>query len=163
MNAKFVTLIAAILLGIASAQAFGAFGGGSPSLASPAPLPTTLTAMLGVPWVVISLIVGGLFCFWCKQLFTRQAAVPLRTWILFFITTALTAAWYLAGWNYGLKWEGKIFTYGCAVISGLLFLMCGLSLFLAKQRKSFPASMVAHLLLFVWIFSYAFPWLGETP
>ena len=163
MNAKSATLSAAVFLGIASVQAFGAFGGGSPTLASPAPLPTTLAAMLGAPWIVISLIVSGLFCLWCKQLFMRQAAIPFRTWILFFGTTALTVAWYVAGWNYGLEWGGKFFTYGCAIISGLLFLACGFFLYIAKHHKSFSASLAAHLVLFVWLFSYAFPWLGETP
>jgi hypothetical protein len=163
MNAKSATLSAAVLLGAASVQAFGAFGGGSPTLASPGPLPTTLAAMLGAPWFVISLIVSGSFCLWCKQLFMRQTTIPLRTWILFFGTTALTIAWYLAGWAYGLEWEGEFFTYGCAMISGLLFLACALFFYLAKQRKSFPASLAAHFVLFVWIFSYAFPWLGETP
>jgi hypothetical protein len=50
-----------------------------------------------------------------------------------------------------------------AVISLAFAVVTGIVLLLSRRRTSLPLQLAVNFLLFAWAFTYAFPWLGETP
>ena len=165
MNARnaIVTSVVAILLLLAAAQSLGMFGGGSPTFASPASLLLVIPAFMSVPVLLVIFLAMVSFCAWCWQLFPGHPKVPLRSLVLFVVAAILSLSWYVVGWRSGLQYEGFGFTVACAVASAVLFVACGFMLWRARVQPSWALSLLSHAILFFWLFSYAFPYLGEGP
>jgi len=75
----------------------------------------------------------------------------------------LSACFFVWGWHEGVTHEGLRFTRVAAGLSAaLVFLTAGLILS-SRKRPSFRLNLLAHFVLFGWLVSYAFPYLGEGP
>jgi hypothetical protein len=157
------TIIAGSLLGVFGMQSLGLFGITTLPWGSPDPVPLLFLAYLGMPrlMVAVSLVVG--FWLWNLQLFGGATGVPLRSVVSFFVATALSMAYFFRWWSYGVAYQGGRYTAVCFVLSLILNLCCGLSLWRTRRTPSFVGSLLSHTLLFAWLASYAFPYLGETP
>lgn len=100
------------------------------------------------------------------QLLTnRRGAYRVHSFsILLFATTVIACAWYLHGsWQYGLKYQGNWSVISIAWLDGLT--VVGLIALLLRNFRwpTARTSISFHWLFVLWLFSYAFPYLGELP
>jgi hypothetical protein len=70
---------------------------------------------------------------------------------------------FATSWKLGFAYQGVTHTMTCAIASAVMLAGCGLLLWRLRKHPSFEGSLALHTLLFAWIASYAFPYLGETP
>jgi hypothetical protein len=163
MRPRFLTLAAGLVLGVVTAQAHGMFGGGSPTALSPVSILLAIPLFLGVPFALVVLGFVGLFWIWGAQLFSGDASIPRRTASLVVVTTLLSTIVFATSWKLGFAYQGVTHTVTCAIASAVMLAGCGLLLGRLRKHPSFEGSLALHTLLFAWIASYAFPYLGETP
>jgi hypothetical protein len=157
---------AAFAIAVVAANAVGMFGNGSPNILSPGPLTLVLPAFMGVPTQLLPILGALLFALWEVPILLgrpEQSVLPIRSWILLALVAALSTAFFSASWAYGEKYEGHAFTLACAYLSACLFVASSLCGVFAFRRRSFALRLLAEALTFVWLFTYAFPYLGETP
>lgn len=69
MNGVRALAVAAVTLALVVAQALGLFGGGSPSVWSPAPFLLVIPALMGVPALLVLFLFVAVFCLWSPALF----------------------------------------------------------------------------------------------
>jgi hypothetical protein len=89
--------------------------------------------------------------------------VPIRSYVLWVAVTILSGTWIVAGWHYGLEYEGLEYTASCALFSVALSSLSAFALWRARTAPSFSSALVFQTLLFLWLASYALPYLGEIP
>jgi hypothetical protein len=157
-----VFLVAAAVVVIAS-QSLALFGGRAPSLISPASFPLIVPALLGVPPWLVTIFWGGVFLGWNPALLKSGAHVPARTVALWLATALLSGAYFVASWRAGLVFEGPVFTRVSFVLDLALFGLCSVLLWRARVAPSFRRSLSFQACLFVWLLTYAFPYLGQAP
>ena len=163
MYPRVATTIAGALVALVAAQSLGVFGGGSPTILSPVPLPFVIPASLEIPLPVVAITFGAFFWLWCFQLFSGTPSVPKRTAMLMIVMGALSIAGFATGWSYGIQYQGLAYTATCAVASIAMLAGCAFMFWRERKRASFSGSLLLHTLLFMWLASYAFPYFGETP
>jgi len=157
-----VLLFGALVGGAAIALGFvGPWG--SPSLAAPAPFPLILLGFTFVPPMLLPLIAGGVSILWSIQIAFGNPTIPVRTAVLAISIAVGSLGWFAAGWRYGLQYQGRSFVWFTALFSVLFMVLVGAAVSWGRRRPSLAASTLAHGLIFLWLFSYAFPYLGETP
>ena len=137
---------------------------GVPTVISPLPMPIIIPMFIGFPFAIIAAIPVGMF-FVMLWPITRneRGPIPMRASILFVIATALSALWHVAGWSYGVQYEGFDYTVAVEAISfgsiiGLWFLWA-----FTRRDPSFGWRIIFGTLLLYLLFWYAFPYLGELP
>lgn len=160
---KGLTIVAGLLLTLITAISIGLLGGGCPSFIAPGSVLITLPWMLGIPLPLLIFIPAFLFWLWSPNLFRGESILPKRTKILGYATAILSSALFIKGWSYGERFQGMQFTVVCATLSAayaVASLICGRS---NKVNRSFKSNLVTTWLIFAWIFTYAFPYLGEIP
>jgi hypothetical protein len=163
MNPLKALSVATVCLALVVAQALGLFGGGSPSIWSPAPFLLIIPAFMGVPAVSVLFLFVAIFCVWSPALLRGESTTPRRTIVLHVVFGILSAASYASGWHYGIQYEGSRYVVTCALLSGVLFSLCSLLLWRSHASPTFVRSLIAQVALFAWIGSYAVVYLGETP
>ncbi len=163
MRPSTAATLGAVVVALACMASVGAFGGGSPTIFAPASFLLMLPAFSGVPLPLAIALVVAAFVLWSLQLFRGVATMPARTMALLLMAVAASTYWYVVGWHYGLKWEGREYTSVCAVVSGLMAVSCAVLIWRARVVPNHRVSLAAHTLLFVWMATYGFAYLGETP
>lgn len=143
-----------------AAQSLGLFGGGSPTLASPAAFPLTALVLSGIPQWPVAALWGCLFIAWHPALLRGAATIPPRTVALWLVTTVLSGVYFVVGWQAGLRYEGLLFAWITLLVDILLFGLCTILMWRARARPSFRWALSLQTSLFVWISTYAFPYLG---
>ena len=140
-------------------QAFGAFGGGSPTELSPSPMPLALLWFLlpGSVAMIILAMPAVAFLGWMFLVRTEADRMPRRSVGLFIAFGALSLAWYIVGtaWAY---YDWRLLAIDAALIAATVT-----AVLLARSRPSMAKVIIAHTLFFSWLGSYAFPWVGEVP
>src|SRR5277367_4437235 len=126
MNPIRALAVATVCLALVVGQALGLFGGGSPSIWSPAPFLLVIPALMGVPALLVLFLFVAIFCVWSPALLRGEATIPRRTIVLHVVFGILSAASYASGWHYGIQYEGLRYTVTCALLSGALFSLCSL-------------------------------------
>ena len=156
-----------IFVAAATAQALGLFGGGSPTLLSPSPFPLVMFGFRGVPFPLLPFLPAAGFLLWNPRTLlgqmSRAGHFPRRTWALLGVLMLLSAAWFALGWRYGVEYEGFTFTVWSAVFSAVLGVATFTAARAATRTQRFVYSWLAHVILFAWAGTYAFPYLGEVP
>lgn len=155
--------LAVISLALVVAQALGAFGEGSPTILSPAPLLFVIPAFMDLPVFLVPFLFLAIFCVWSPALLRGEARNPRRTLVLYVVFAVLSTAWYVTGWHYGAQYEGLRYTVTCAILSAALFSLCSLLLWRSHASPSFLRSLITQFVIFAWIGSYAVVYLGQTP
>jgi hypothetical protein len=134
-----------------------------PTVTCPMPLSLVLLYFLGIPRAVVVFIPSLAYCAWCYPAF-RAAVVPWRRTAATFVVALMGSVLVFAfGWGYGVEFEGRGYTLSVGVISAALGSVSLALLLLSRKSPSATLSVIANLLLFGWIFTYAFPYLGELP
>ena len=161
MKTEAAAGIGASIVGLAACFSVGAFGGSPPSLMAPLSLTILFPVNKGVKIPVTILLQVAAYAVWSLQLFNGKGAMPKRTLWLIAVILAGSVYWYASSWNYGIKWQGYGYTVGCAVMSAALGLCCAFLAWTARTSAGPIRSVSAHTLLFVWIATYAFAYMGE--
>lgn len=137
-----------------------------PSILAPMPatlaIPAFFTADSWAGWLVLALP-AVLFLMWTLPTRDWTSAIPKKSVVLARVVGALSAAWFAFGWRWAIHYQGWSYTVIVAVLS--LFALVFLERLRARQAAA-PSDrvwLIYHCLVFAWVFTYAFPWLGETP
>ena len=160
---RFVVILSGLLLAPLAALSLGIGNTGAPTIASPYPLPLVIAAFAGVPPLLVALSVSAAFFAWSYPLFRGESGIPLRSTILFLVVAAGSVWFFATGWEYGLKYQGHVYTATCASLSTIQFAVLTTARLLNRRSERFWTSLGFHVGLFAWIATYAMPYLGETP
>ncbi len=161
MKSEALTFVSGLSLVIP--LAFMMFSKDVPSELYPLPVIVAIPALLGLGYAapVAPML---LFFVWNPGLFRGEVKVPKRSSVLLVIATVLSVPWFVAGWKYGLQFQGSKYNYSVLAIN--IGWLVGLWAMIARNRKvepSFRANLFLHWMLFAWLAWYAFPYLGELP
>jgi hypothetical protein len=160
LKPKVLTFGAAFVLALLTAWTTGMMSPGtSPTELIPLPFPWVWLAWILGP--LSPLLLGGLFCIWCGPLFYGEPTGAWRTRAAAAMVTLLSLLWFHAEWEFGLKYETFPFTRATAIGSLVFSVVIGAILASAHRRRSFIWSLAANFLIFAWLATYAFPYLGE--
>ena len=144
----------------------GLFPSGIPMLLRPFPALTLIPAFpLAAQRLepLVLLIPSMLFFASNPQLFRGEMTIPRRSLVFLALLTALSTLYFAWSWQYGLQYQGTVFTYGTAIANAGWLLLLWAVFVTGRARPSFTTSLLAHFLLFAWLGWYAFPYLGELP
>jgi hypothetical protein len=153
-------LLATVAVALVAVQSVGLFGE-SPTLTLPSCFPFIVLTLIGVPRWVIPLLCAALFVAWNPGLLRAQGEVPARTVALWLATTLLSVAYFVVSWRAGVSFDGFLFTATSLAVDLIAFGICSLLLRRARVNPSFGRSLALQVTLFVWISTYAFPYLGS--
>lgn len=154
-------LVATAAVILVAAQSSGLFHHGSLTLISPWSFVLIIPTLLGVrPWSV-PLIWGAMFVGWYPALIWGVAEVPSRTVALWLATTILSILYFVTSWRAGVTFQGPPYTVLVLAVDIVAFSICSALLWHARDRPSFGRCLRFHVSLFVWISTYAFPYLGS--
>ena len=138
-----------------------------PTILCPLPALTILPAfLLSSPQLEKGAIVVPtlLFFAWNPRLFRGEARVPKRSYALLVVATVLSLLYFVAGWEWGLQYQGTRFTSAVCIINVAWVAFLHLAFAYSwKRTTSFKYSLILHWMLFAWLAWYAFPYLGELP
>ena len=163
MNPRTATLIAGLVVALVAGQSLGRFGGGVPSIVAPASMLLVYPVFMGLP---VAIVIGAFVaCFWLwrPSLFAGEPRVPNRTIVLLAVATGASAFMFIMGWDYARKYQDYGYALFCLVASALMLVGCVALVWKGRMHPSFRSSLVAHIAVFAWLASYAFPYMGETP
>ncbi len=156
-------LLATAAVAVVAAQAVGLFGGGSQTWTLPSCFPFIILTLIGVPRWLIPLLWAVLFIVWDPTLLRAQAAeVPARTVALWLATSLMSVAYFVVSWRAGVWVEGLLFTATSLAVDFVAFGICSLLLRRARVNGSLGQSLALQVSLFVWVSTYAFPYLGSA-
>lgn len=170
MRAPLVaTLFAGVVLFFTTSFAIGLFESPTPfpSVWTPIPAPLFICAFEGWPILGILACVTAFLAwnapfFWLDD-WTTEFEVPLRSWFLLAILIGASTIYYIAGWRYGVEYQGLDHCVKCAVVSAVYVALATLFLVAGMRTKNGLLCLIAHWWIFAWAYSYAFPYLGELP
>jgi hypothetical protein len=156
-------VMALIVIAAATAHSLGIFGDGTPTLASPYPLPLTVLMFFGVPVILLAAAFGGLFYLASCRVGPNRARLGWGAVVGLLIAALASAGDFTSGWSNGLTYQGAHFVVGSLAVSTTL--VVGLILLLIRNRsRPTPITALAfYILLFAWLGTYAMPYLGEGP
>jgi hypothetical protein len=140
---------------------------GVPTKLCALPLLTILPAFVLSTWRLSDaavLVPVLLFFVWHPGLFRGEARIPPRSYVLLAIVTVLSTVYFIASWKLGLQYQGAEYTRVVCIVNvawaAVLVFAFGRTW---KNGSSFKTSLFLHWMLFAWLASYAFPYLGELP
>jgi len=160
MNRK--PLIATFIVGCSLCLvSFQALNTGAPKPWAPLPLSLVIPLWLGTPGIFI-LSLGTLAMWaWNPKAFAGTSEIPKRSFILLLILTCLSVFQNIVSLPYGEKYQGEFHTIVVTAINLSLIIALMIIGIWAWRKPSFPLNLVFHWLMFAWVVSYAFPYLGE--
>ncbi len=157
---KVATFGMVYILAILSAWTTGLIGPATPRVATPLPFPWVFLAILGPAFLALPI---GLFLLWGWPLFHGKPTGRKRTRAAAAVIGLLSLVWFRGGWDYGLKYQDFHYTLTTAI--GSFVFAAAIAAILASRERAdrFAWSLAANFLLFAWLLTYAFPYLGELP
>jgi|SRR5262245_32348816 len=117
-----------------------------------------IKSIIGIP-VVIGLLLLAYFG-WFRPASTGQAQFTSRTWLVLAISFGLSAYWYCVGWGEGMRWQGRGYTIGCAIISAMQFGAVVAAGIIGRQASLPWAALLGRWLALVWVVTYGYPFLS---
>ncbi len=111
------------------------------------------TAALGVPVVV----------FWILSIpmLDRSPCLPMSSRLLFTTAAFLEVLYWPAVWQDGLKWRSLEALLFYVTMNATVILVLSSMAHTSTDRPSFGKSLAFHWMLVVWLFTIAFPYVGE--
>ena len=158
-----ITFMAGLLLVFVTYLSLDPIIGRFPSIVAPSSMLLLLPGILGVPIPILSLVPTMLFWLWSQQLFRGSPDLNRRTKILGCIISVLSATYYFNEWRWNAHYYGMFHTVVCTLVSATFAVVISIAAWKNKNKPSFKTSIVTTWLIFAWIFTFAFPWLGELP
>jgi hypothetical protein len=157
----FTVLVATAAVILVAAQSLGSFSHGSLTLISPWSFVLIIPTLFGVPPWLVPFLWGALFVGWCPASIWGAAEVPARTIALWLAAAMLSIAYFVTSWRAGVVFQGLLFTVPVLVVNIVAFGICSALLRRALKKPSFGRCLRLHVSLFVWLSTYAFPYLGS--
>ena len=110
---------------------------------------------------VYPLVIALAFWFVARPLRQNRANSVRGTLVVTAVLAAASAAWYVLGWRYGVQYQGlgTLWFYVGVSLCWLAFVVLGL--IVARRADSWWGHLAVQFALFVWLETFAFPWLGE--
>jgi hypothetical protein len=162
MSKQLVTvLVATAAVILVAAQSLGSFHHGALTLISPWSFVLIVPTLVGAPPWLVPLLWGALFVGWYPASIWGAAEVPSRTVALWLAAALLSIAYCMSSWRAGVTFQGPLFTVLVLVVNVAAFSACSAFLWRALKKPSFGRCLRLHVGLFVWISTYAFPYLGS--
>jgi hypothetical protein len=165
MKPAWLTLIAGCALTVLAW--IGLFGSPTESLVSPWPVLTYIPAFVlltrfsvHMPWYSVLIPLLSFFA-WNVSLFRGSARIPKRSWVLLSILTVLSVLHFVAGWGYGIMFQGREFTRMICGANLIWLALLWAGLYRWLRRPSFIGNLLFHWMVFAWLAWCAFPNLGE--
>jgi hypothetical protein len=122
----------------------------------------------GLYYLVVSIaalaypvLVATAFIAWGWPLRTGKGFYPRRSILLAGAILVASAAWYLNGWHWGLRYQGLSTLRTYLVFTVVYLLGMALLWLRGRDRDSWAMSLAWHVGIFLWFCGFAFPWLGE--
>jgi hypothetical protein len=153
----------AFALAAVTAHSFNFVGIGAATLSSPYPLPWVVLVMVGIPIPLVSLAVGALFLVATRGVSEDRPRLSRGASLWFAATVAASAVWFVAGWRFGIGYQGRRHVLTCVGIGAVATLALLGLLAVNRSRPSPKSAVLFHFVLFCWLASYTFPYLGELP
>ncbi len=152
--------------GLIYALLLAAFCGAATGVGKPVPLSGLMYLLLllfkpavGIPVAVAS---GVLVYFgWLRPAWSGRVQFTTRTWLGLLCLLALSVYWYLGGWVFGMRWQGRTYTVGCAIIGAFLFMTVVAAGMIGRWASAPAVALFGRWVALVWVVTYAYPWLGE--
>jgi hypothetical protein len=157
----FTVLVATAAVILVAAQSLGSFSHGSLTLISPWSFVLIIPTLLGAPPWLVPFLWGALFVGWCHTSMWGAVEVPSRTVALWLATAILSIAYFVTNWRAGVMFQGLLFTVPVLVGNVVTFCTGSTLLWRALNKPSFGRCLRLHMSLFMWISTYAFPYLGS--
>ena len=162
MPKQLVTvLVATAAVVLVAAQSLGSFSHSSLTLISPWSFVLIIPTLLGAPPWLVPILWGALFVGWCPASIWGAAEVPSRTIALWLAAAMLSIVYFVTSWRAGVTFQGIRFAVPVLVVNVVEFSTCSILLWGALKKPSFGRCLGLHVSLFVWISTYAFPYLGS--
>lgn len=155
--------------GIVALAALAGVASGVPTVWSPLNLVGLVPALLasailsGAAIAVPPILLGGVFAWWCPNVWAGQTRVSPWSLALAVCVGLLNLASVTLGRHYGLEYQGVAYVNAVTFISVALWVTVCAGLLWAARGPSPARSLWAHLGLFVWLGWYAIPYMGELP
>ena len=154
-------------LGLLIPASIGLLASAVPTILCPLPTLTVLPAFF-LPdshlWKAAVAVPTLLFFAWQPGLFSGEAKIPKRSYVLVLILILLSIAYFVASWNWGMQYQGPKYTHAvCVINAGWAVLLAFLFAQSWKKPSTFKLNLFLHWMLFAWLAWYAFPYLGELP
>ena len=119
--------------------------------------------LLGPSGYVSFLLLPMAFWIWSHQLGKGDGGIPRRSGVLLLVFVVLSLIWTIGGYEVARTWQGLLYArLLVAVDLGVPALLAGV-LRQSRGRQTWVVSLVFHWLLFAWLGSYAFVYMGELP
>ena len=133
------------------------------SLTTPFPVVLVYPVFFGVPGlgVAAGVFARPLLLFFLVARVREVSRIFLS--ILYLAILAASLWWFRNGWAHALHWQGTVIMQGAAVLSLVFAMGIGVLLFLDWRRPSRNRLFAVTFFLFAWIYTYAFPYIGEMP
>jgi hypothetical protein len=164
MKPIVLTILTGLLLALVAAQSFGMWEPGGPTIIAPLPFPWIwLEFTEGAVLLIIALLPSLAFWIWSPGLFRGKATIPVRSILLYAISVVASIVWFVGGWRYGLEYQGLAYNISTALLSAVLAVLTGVLILRSRKAPSFTLNLIVHFVLFAWLITYAFPYLGELP
>jgi hypothetical protein len=168
-HAKVLVSISACLVGIAG---YLSIRNAVPSPGSPFAFASTLPALFvfdlnenvwppAILFMLSCLPVVAAFVAASFHLWSGRAGIPLRSIVMLGVFAALSVAWFVGGWSYGVQYQGLSHTSWVASSNAVLLTTALALLLLNRRAPRFGLNLAFHSVTFVWLAWCAFPWLGE--
>jgi hypothetical protein len=163
-------LILTLVTSVCTALAWKGCDAGVPTILSPLPLLVCFPELFAVEllrwaepwWIVPPLMIGTFFLLNFYQLrVSRLESLPMRFSFLLAVASAFTIYLFTAGWEDGVRYQGAVYTEAMAGINLLFLAVLWSWWFALRRRPSKGGAFAFAVLLHGWLFSFAFPWLGE--
>ena len=150
MKTRVTVSALAVVVAALAAHSLGIAGDGVPSLTSTYPVPLVLPAFFGVPRLLIALAYGPCFALWSKRLFQGRPEIPRRSLVLLVISCLLSCIFFVAGWGFGVKYQGTTYVSWCLgfAVAGAVVLV--LLLEWNRRAPALGSSTLFHFILFSW-------------
>ena len=163
MNSKAkyagINFVAGCLLWLVLYQALNS---GLPEPWAPGPIYLIILLWSGIPGLIVLSLGTIAMWSWNPAVFWGKLEVPKRSYILFGVLALLSAWQNIISWPDGKRYQGETHTIIVTIINLLLITtLIGLGI-KAWHKPTLAKNMAFHWLLFAWLVSYAFPYLGEV-
>jgi hypothetical protein len=111
--------------------------------------------------VFVILIVPAAFCVWSLSALHGGTTIPNRSLILMIVAVALSAIWWVIGFDVGIKYNGATYVAGITTINLACYAVMGVLAIAGRLHPTYARNLMFHGVLFGWLAWMAFPYLGE--
>src|SRR5712671_4239055 len=141
---------AALAVTAVAAHSLGAFGDGTPTLATPYPVLLTSLGFLGVPVALIAAAIGCSFALVSWRLDRTAPRLGWRASVALSVVALVSIADFASGWAFGVRYEGLRYVVGCLGIS-IVAVGALLALLVVNRRTpTLQSALGFYILLFGW-------------